>query len=256
MIYLKADLKDLLKYTETAKNIGAGIEVSVYDIEYIDSLTLPEFMKIAEGVFKSGIELYSHLPMYALNLGAKDPNISKYSREIIIRGLEISAGLKVKKAVMHNGLNPLEPLKSRNIWLKRFLEEFDIIYKTAKEYGIELLMENVWDNDGWFFEKIGKTYPELNYCFDIGHAEVYMKGIEKEEFIKKFSEKIKHLHVHDNKGSEDDHYHIGEGDINLEEYFGYINKYCRDYTATLETKIDEYIENDVKKLKELKKIKL
>lgn len=79
--------------------------------------------------------------------------------------------------------------------------------------------------------EILRRVPELYLHVDIGHANMY--GRKPEEFIKKFHEKLKHIHMHDNDGNRDLHLPMGTGIIDWANLIRVLKKYY-DGTITLE----------------------
>jgi len=85
---------------------------------------------------------------------------------------------------------------------------------------------------------------------DIGHANLF--GRKPEDFIKKFRNKIKHVHLHDNNGNEDLHLPMGCGSIDWEKTLKTLKK-CYNGTITLEvfSKDKEYVLLTKEKLRKL-----
>lgn len=57
------------------------------------------------------------------------------------------------------------------------------------------------------------TRASLGICIDTGHANMHSRLYRSPaaEFIRRFSDRLIHVHVHDNHGAEDDHLMPGEG---------------------------------------------
>jgi len=73
--------------------------------------------------------------------------------------------------------------------------------------------------------------PQLFLHIDIGHASLF--GRKPEQFIRKFSHRLKHVHLHDNDKNRDLHLPLGCGSIKWENIIKILKKYY-DGTITLE----------------------
>ena len=87
--------------------------------------------------------------------------------------------------------------------LKRSLYVFERVRPLCEDLGIVLAIENCYPTDGealkFYFEKYPPEF--IGFCFDSGHAHVN-KNFDR---LLKFVERLKVLHLHDNKGERDDH---------------------------------------------------
>ena len=59
-------------------------------------------------------------------------------------------------------------------------------------------------------------------CFDAGHFNLFSK-ITLSELLDKTGRYIYELHLHDNDGTSDDHYAIGDGNIDFEAILSRLN---------------------------------
>ena len=253
MIYVKDKLANIVKNRDLFIKNGVGVEISLYDTDYIRDVDKEELREIKKILEENEVDRTAHLPIFGLDLGTKDSYIRDYSRDIIVKAMEIAFYLGVKRAVIHSTQTYLTPIHARKKWYSNFKKEFGIINERAKKLGITLLMENVWEKDVDFFDKLFIDFEDVALCFDIGHANVYYKK-NIEEFLKKFGEKITHLHIHDNKLKNDDHLHLGDGVIDFRQYFYWFNRYIENYTVTLETNIGKKLSRDIEIIRDLEGI--
>ena len=104
------------------------------------------------------------------------------------------------------------PLITLHLWLdSRFVRqdvlEFKIkllkkIIERAADYGITICLENLSENADHMTEPF-KQLPSLFMTLDLGHAQLLTEKNTGFAFIKRFPERIRHIHIHDNTR----HYH-------------------------------------------------
>jgi sugar phosphate isomerase/epimerase len=114
---------------------------------------------------------------------------------------------------------------------------------------LENTEENLKDLDKYFRE-----LSFLRFCLDIGHANLFSKENKSIKFLKKFSQKLEHIHVSDNFGGNSEHHDlhlpIGTGNIDFKPIFQYIKKIRYNNTLTLES-ITKYREEYLKTSKKI-----
>jgi sugar phosphate isomerase/epimerase len=77
--------------------------------------------------------------------------------------------------------------------------------------------------------------PELGLHLDIGHANLLTDYNTTDEMLKAYGSRLKHVHMHDNKGgSADLHLPLGSGNIELDYYVRALQTSGYDATITLE----------------------
>ncbi|MDI6602631.1 MAG: sugar phosphate isomerase/epimerase [Patescibacteria group bacterium] len=113
------------------------------------------------------------------------------------------------------------------------IESLRKLVKEAEKYNLKLMYEPIdtFNDNVENISIILEEIPELFFHLDIGHANLFNR--KPEEFIEKFHQKLRHLHLHDNFGKEDLHLPLGCGIINWERLLKILKKYY-DGTITLE----------------------
>lgn len=185
------------------------------------------------------MELVCHLPTFVYTADLA-PAIRRASLEEMLHSLEITSLLGAKKAVLHpsviSGLGRYSLMAAR----KLAMESLEIIVEKSNELNIELCFENMYPAYLFCFEpdhfkEIFKRHKELKLTLDTGHAHMNDPGGNRlRNFIKKWPDKIAHIHVSDNSGRYDEHLAVGEGNINFKQFFRNLNSAGYDGTCTLE----------------------
>jgi len=144
--------------------------------------------------------------------------------------------------------------KQVSFWQKkRLLSE---VLKIAEDYDVPVAVENKSESRA-VFRKVFRAIPSLYMCFDVGHAHLYFPESEIQQFIREFSNRIIHLHVHDNFGGASEewdlHLPLGMGSTNFEPLIKEALRCPKLRTITMEVICfdDEYMSLSLKKLRNL-----
>lgn len=130
------------------------------------------------------------------------------------------------------------------------------IVNLGKEYGVEVLVENVGIKENMIFDQ--DSYESLildnNYSslIDIGHA--FLNNWDIEGLINRLKNNIKAFHFHNNDGSSDQHKAISNGKINYNHITEIYRKYTPNANIVLEYDFTESQEILLKDLENLKKL--
>lgn len=132
-----------------------------------------------------------------------------------------SAELGIEKFILHPCGK--EVTSFSKIGWKRFKE----LVKLCESFNIQLLLENLRTIDHliYILEKIKSK--NLNTCFDTEHANVWC--YPPVDFVKKYKDKIKTVHINDNFATPLGDYHLipGEGNIKWPQLMNILYKYYK-----------------------------
>ncbi len=144
------------------------------------------------------------------------------------------------------------PLLTLHLWMDpRFVIEETIVYKIgflkklterASGSGITVCLENLSEN-AIHLAEVFAAVPPLNLTLDLGHAELLSDVNTSFGFLENCPDRIKHIHLHDNRGgtsSDDDlHLPVGEGEIDFQKIFQTLHAVHYKGTMTLELRPDQ-----------------
>ncbi len=122
--------------------------------------------------------------------------------------------------------------------MDNIIESLRELVAYAKKYKITLMYENAplkKDIVGIKeYKYILDKVPGLKVHLDIGHAfiENGMKGIK--EYLFAFTDRLQHIHIHDNSGEGDEHLPLGDGDIDFQQVAKWVKEIKYDKTMTFE----------------------
>ena len=230
---------------ETARAEGLGIEVTLYDTNWLMSdPALDEAAALGERLAREGIAVTAHGPLYDLNPGSLDPTIRSYTRECMLRGIEVTGAMGGDKVVYHTFYNPLLPGGVLPGWKELGRPVWEEAVAAAAERKIALCMENSYEPTAEFFQELLDDVGEgADMCFDPAHVHRYSRDGQS-SWVVTLGHRVNHVHLNDNAGSSDDHLALGQGNI---PYHAFLKDMCRacgkESTVVLEMAVDRALES-------------
>jgi len=183
--------------------------------------------------------LVCHLPTFVYTADLA-PGIRNASLEEMIHSLRTAAMLKAEKAVLHpsfiSGLGPF----AMETAVGYAHESLHTIIHEAEALGIKLCFENMYPEYHSYFEpldfvQVFKEFPGLKMTLDTGHANIDDSSKKRLfDFVERFPDRIGHIHISDNMGKKDDHFPVGQGNIDFKKFMKMIALAGYDDTITLE----------------------
>ena len=164
------------------------------------------------------LEYSVHAPFTDINIASDDPHL----REAILGRLEASiryaSDLGAETLVFHPGnTTALEWALPQGTAWRINLESARRLVDYGKTLGVRAMVENVPEPFPFVMKSVedfDRFYDEVGIealmVLDVAHA--HIRG-EELEFIKRFGDRIAHVHVSDNHGDRDAHLRIGEGSV-------------------------------------------
>jgi sugar phosphate isomerase/epimerase len=214
--------------------------------QHIDYRDKAQINELGHWFRDSELKMHSlHAPMYSDDVwGRSGPQaiiditeLSKGKRIAMVdeikRALEIADVVPFRYLIQHLGVSGQE-YDARSI--DSAFSSLDEIRVFAAQRGVQVLLENTLNGlssaerlNGFLSE----THLNLNYCFDIGHANVLGRIEEEFELMKA---RIRSTHLHDNNGREDQHLFPGQGTIDWKRAMRLLKSVRDQYPLLLELK--------------------
>lgn len=211
-------------------------------------------IKVLRKVTQSrGLELTVHGPFADINIASPTPVL----RRTILRRLEKSIfcarQLNCRLWVFHPGLKTGVSSYYPGLDWQLNMESVRALLKIARKHGVEIAIENVHEPHAFLMKNVqdfsrffSELEEDIGLVLDIGHANV---NHQIQAFINQFSEKIVHIHVSDNCGTQDVHLGIGYGTINWASIAEAVKKI--EYRGTIILESIEHVEESLQKLRKL-----
>jgi len=233
------------------------VGLSVNKIELADSgnhaLNHRRVERLQEIASSYDLEYSVHAPYADTNLAADDDLIREWILKRIRASIRFASELDAKCLVLHPGWTTSTERFSRGRSWELNIRSLHWLMRYAGEYGVECLIENVPNptpyllvtlDDFRLFDQ--EMEPPINYVLDVAHA--HLQG-EEFRFIEEFGHKIKHVHISDNLGEQDDHLSLGEGNIDWRRIINSLKGI--DFDGWLVLECYDQIEKNIDYLKNL-----
>lgn len=130
--------------------------------------------------------------------------------------------------------------------LKPYRDSLEKISEISAEKGIKVCIENAHLSPFQVCEII-EDIPGLSITLDLGHANIQIGNSGILEFLDNYSERIGHLHIHDNHGVYDEHLIPGDGTLDYKAIMEKITDVEFQGFGILELNSDIDAENGIKK---------
>ena len=129
------------------------------------------------------------------------------------------------------------PFHDRAYFIRRNLETLRDLLPDSEKYGVGIMLENL---PGQFnsvaqLRELLDPLPQLGLHLDFGHANLQVPYNTADEMLREFGGRLRHVHLHDNRGGNDDlHLPLGAGDIDIAGVVRGLKRTGYDGTITLE----------------------
>jgi len=168
----------------------------------------------------NNIDLVIHAPWAGINIAVPSPILRRAVLKRLEKSISYAKQLDCRLWLFHPGFKTaLSHIYPGKDWQQN-LGSVHIILKVARREGVEVAIENIPDP----YPNLMKTardfqqfYEELDgdigMVLDVAHANL---NCQIQDFVKQLHDKIVHVHVSDNDGTNDQHLGIGYGNIDWE----------------------------------------
>lgn len=182
----------------------------------------------------TGLQAVGHTAYY-LPLASPFEKVRRAAVSELERCIEVFAELGVRWVNLHPDRQT--PFHPRSFIIERNQVTIEELLPVARACGVGLMIENL-PGDFNTPDQLGELLdpvPDLGLHLDIGHANLLVSANSAEAILKRFGARLRHVHLHDNKGgSADLHLPLGAGTIDLDWTVRILQAAQYDSTITLE----------------------
>ena len=206
--------------------IGQRLNPEIYfEAETLDTFTLTDFQKISDLIGQNGLEVTFHGPFMDLSPGSPDAKIREATRYRLRQIVDLVPVFKPKTIVFHAGYVEHEYSWMKEHWIKHSLDTWRSVATLLEPSGTRVMLENVFE---FYPEDMAVLFENLadygvGFCLDIGHQTVFSRS-PLQTWLEVLGKYIGQLHLHDNRGKEDDHLAMGNGTIDFKPLIRFLKE--------------------------------
>lgn len=193
-----------------------GVDAQVVDF------TGPDRHSQAAAAFRSrNIAVSIHMPFMDLQPGSLDGLILEATAERLVQGAGICAHYQPRHIVVHTGYRPEIHENEYARWLERSVATWKKVLEVIPD--VPVYVENVYEQEPFqIHDLLVELGGRAGFCFDLGHWFSFGGGRERQDlefWMQTMAPYLRHLHLHDNVGSRDEHLGLGRGEIPFRGFF-------------------------------------
>jgi sugar phosphate isomerase/epimerase len=231
--------KDVLEEIQWMSDMGLGF----IDLTLEPPCAAPWVVNpsaIRNAIESAGLDSVGHTAYY-LPIGSPFEEVRKAAVTELKECIRVFAEIGVKWMNIHP--DRYAPMHPRSFFIKRDIESLKELNELGQELGVGLMIENLpgdFNNAAQLGELLDPL-PWLGLHLDIGHANLMVKENTTCEILKAYGDRLKHVHLHDNKGGDADlHLPLGVGTMDFEREVRAVKECGYDSTITLEVFTEDH----------------
>jgi sugar phosphate isomerase/epimerase len=219
------------------------------DGETLDSFSQKDFTKLASLLRNENLSVTLHAPFFDLCPGAMDSLVLKASRDRLRQVFDLVPLFEPETIVCHTGYDNKRYHDTQQTWLEIALDTWKPLVKQLGTTTTTLVFENVYEKTPQMLLQLLTHLKgsHTGFCFDTGHMNTFSET-DMEGWLKVLGPFIKQLHLHDNDGSWDQHWAIGDGNIPFEVLFRYLNTKLTMPVITIEAHREDWLWQSLERL--------
>lgn len=195
--------------------------------------------RIRNDIDAAGLQVVGHTAYY-LPIDSPFEGIRKAAVSELVRCAEIFAEVGAKWMNIHPGR--YTPMHPRSYFIERDLLSLREICDACCSTGVGIMVENI-PGDFNTPEELGELLdpmPDLGLHLDIGHCNLQVESNTSDALVRRYPDRIKHVHLHDNKGGYKDlHLPLGVGTMDWKGHIRVLKESGYDGAITLEVFSDD-----------------
>ncbi|MDA3902294.1 MAG: sugar phosphate isomerase/epimerase [Desulfuromusa sp.] len=201
----------------------------------LEKLDFEQLGDCAAQLQEHGLSTTLHAPFSGFNAGSSKRGARNASLKIADQSLQLAEKLRARRVVFHPGLTYGATGKKLDVWLQNNLLFWPEFLARAAEINCIICIENIHETTPDIFVDLltAINSPQMGHVFDIGHWNMFATG-KLLDWLNATAPYLKHLHLHDNHGEQDEHLPIGQGYVPFSTLFNWLKTTDISPTITLE----------------------
>jgi sugar phosphate isomerase/epimerase len=245
----------LLEDRETVRLLAAaGVGPEIYfTAGILDDLAADRAEAAASALREAGVSsLTFHAPFEELWPGARDEEARRLTVRRLRQAIAMARVFRPRGIVVHGGYFGWIYDHDSRRWIEPARRTFSEILETAEAEGVDLFLENVFDDVPDHLLRLRDVLgsARLGFCCDPGHANLFSR-LPVQKWIEAFGPALREMHLHDNRGRRDDHLPVGEGTINFRGVLWAVRDAGADPILTIEPHRHEHFHRGLSALRSI-----
>ncbi len=190
--------------------------------------------QVAQVIRDCRLGVVGHTACY-LPLGSPFEELRRAAVAELRRCLEVFA--KLGAAWMNIHPDYFAPFHDRAFSVRRDLQSLEELLEASRRLGVGVMVENLPGvvNTATQLGELLDPLPELGLHLDIGHTNLMVDRNTTETILEAYGQRLRHVHVHDNKGGTADlHLPLGAGNLETARFVRALKALGYDGTITVE----------------------
>ncbi len=173
-----------------------------------------------------------HGPFFDLMPASADPEVRDLALRRLVNALKASLGLGLGRVVFHTGWMAKTYIDSA--WLANSLAFWRELGERVPG-SWEVFLENVYEEDPHLLIELLDSLGDsrIGACLDIGHVNA-SSPLPPQAWIKALGPRIRHVHLHNNYGKNDDHNGLLDGSLDYLPILEALEEHCPEANWNLE----------------------
>ena len=229
---------EVLPYLLQLRKMGAGIELGGFGLRGVRSEQ--EWQACLERHLGTKTQFSGPVAMHGPFVGIEYTHLDYLIREVAQHRLdmtyEAAQKLNVTRVILHAGYTPENDLFNlHDIWYRGSLDYWEREIRRWESAGIEIVLENVVEKSPDLLTRLVNEInnPYLGMCLDVGHGHMFSQ-LSAPEWVRRMGNKLWHIHLHDNDGTQDSHQALGRGTIDFPAFYDALYESVPEATISLE----------------------
>jgi len=194
-----------------------------------------EFEEVADALKAHGIGCTLHAPFFDLAPGALDREVLRVTRDKLAAAFDLVPLFRPKVIVCHLGYEADKHGYKLEEWFAASLGTWRLLLPMAARHGAVMVLENTYETTPEQHLRLLEAIdsPQAGFCLDTGHLNSFA-ACSWGQWLPRMSPWLRHLHLHDNDGSADQHRAPGRGTFDFAGLFAFLAQNGLTPTVTFE----------------------
>jgi sugar phosphate isomerase/epimerase len=223
---------------------GLGLEMMAF--------AMPEVM---DGDWQALVEAYRpllrnvpgqlalHGPFMDMAPASPDKRINQVTTERYQQAIRTASALGVEMVIFHaNFIAAIRTIDYHVAWHHRSLGFWGALADYARQHGVVVVIENMWEYDPDILGDLIKdiAHPNLASCLDVGHAHLYGE-VPFGAWLESLAPILRHTHINNNDGTIDIHMGLNHGVIDYHAMLPLLRALPKPPSMTLEMDATDFM---------------